>query len=366
MRAIWPKPRLPRMQTEPRELLKHFSPKRIIWPVLIGLGMAAWLFFKDFDAEAFRSIEWTLSSSFWIGMAIVSVVIRDWAYMIRIRVLTDQHLNWKRSFIVIMLWEFSSALAPGMMGGGFVFAILILNREGISMGRSITAIMNSSFLDGVFLAVMAPLVYFIASKEALFSGIHLETGLGNSIFYTFWVVYFLILAYKLFVAYALFVNPTLIKRLLVGLFSAPVLRRWRRNAVETGQQLIIASEGLKNKNLRYWLWSLGATFASWTARYSIVNCIIHAFHGDKPLHDFVVYGKQVIMGIIILLSPTPGGSGLAEYMFTDFLGEFIAKGLAPTLSILWRMLSYYPYLFIGALILPRWIRTHVKLEKFRL
>jgi uncharacterized protein (TIRG00374 family) len=72
------------------------------------------------------------------------------------------------------------------------------------------------------------------------------------------------------------------------------------------------------------------------------------------------------MGIIILLSPTPGGSGLAEFMFTDFLGEFISKGLAPTLSILWRMLSYYPYLFIGAIILPRWIRTHIKLEKLKL
>ena len=73
----------------------------------------------------------------------------------------------------------------------------------------------------------------------------------------------------------------------------------------------------------------------------------------------IVYGKQVIMGIIILLSPTPGGSGIAELMFTDFLGEFIHKGLAPTLGILWRLISYYPYLIVGALILPRWIRERI-------
>lgn len=354
------------MQTDPREILKHFSPKRIIWPVLIGLGVAAWLFLKDFDAEAFRAVNWTTNSTLWFLLAIVSVVIRDWAYMVRIRVLTDNHLDWKRAFIVIMLWEFSSALAPGMMGGGFIFAIFILNREGIHMGKSITAIMNSSFLDGIFLAVMAPLVYFVASKQALFSGIHLETSFGSSIFYTFWTVYFLIVAYKLFVAYALFVNPQFIRRLLISLFSAPLLKRWKEQAIETGDQLVVASNGLKNKDRSYWLWSIGTTFVSWTARYSIVNCIIHAFHGEKPLHDFVVYGKQVIMGIIILLSPTPGGSGLAEYMFTDFLGEFISKGLAPTLSILWRMLSYYPYLFIGAIILPRWIRKHIKLEKLKI
>jgi uncharacterized protein (TIRG00374 family) len=354
------------MHLEGKEILKHFSPKRIIWPVMIGLLVTGWLFFKDFDAKAFETIEWTTSSSFWILLAIVSVVIRDWAYMVRIRVLTENHLDWRRAFVVIMLWEFSSALAPGMIGGGFLFAIFILNREGINMGRSITAIMNSSFLDGIFLAVMAPLVYFTTSKSQLFSGIQLQTTWGSSIFYIFWFVYFLILAYKLFVAYALFVNPQLIRKMLLGIFSAPLLRRWKPNAAETGEQLVIASQGLKGKDRSYWAWSIGTTFASWTARYSIVNCILHAFDSTTPIDDYVVYGKQVIMGIIILLSPTPGGSGLAEIMFGNFLGEYIAQGLSSSLSMLWRMLSYYPYLLVGAILLPRWIRKYIKVERLKL
>jgi uncharacterized protein (TIRG00374 family) len=354
------------MQIDGKELLKHFAPKRIIWPVLIGLLVTAWLFLRDFDARAFDTIHWTTSSSFWLLLAIVSVVIRDWAYMVRIRVLTDEYLDWRRAFVVIMLWEFSSALAPGMLGGGFLFAIFILNREGINMGRSITAIMNSSFLDGIFLAIMAPLVYFTTSKAQLFSGIQLQTAVGSSVFYIFWIVYFLILAYKLFVAYALFINPHLTRNILLGLFSAPLLRRWKSSAVETGEQLVIASQGLKGKDRSYWAWSIGSTFASWTARYSIVNCILHAFDSTTPINDYVVYGKQVIMGIIILLSPTPGGSGLAELMFGSFLGEYITQGLSSTLSMLWRMLSYYPYLFIGALLLPRWIRNHIKMERLKL
>ena len=139
-----------------------------------------------------------------------------------------------------------------------------------------------------------------------------------------------------------------------------MLKHWRRSAAETGDQLIIASKGLKGKNLKYWSLSLIATFASWTARYSIVNFLIHAFHGNKQLHDWAIYGKQVIMGILILVSPTPGGSGVAEYIFKDFLGEYIPQGLAPSLGLLWRLMSYYPYLFIGAIILPKWIRSHFK------
>lgn len=356
------------MPNSQRDLLKHFSTGRILLPVLIGLAVTAWLIYREFDAKVFSAISWTTSSTLWIGLAVISVVVRDAAYMVRIRELTDNHLNWYRAFIVIMLWEFSSALAPGMIGGGFLFAIFILNREGVNMGKSITAILNSSFLDGVFLVVMAPLVYWTAGKSALFSGIHINSGAGSSIFYTFWVVYFLILAYKLFVAYALFINPYVTRNILLGLFSIPLLRRWQENAKSTGEQLIIASEGLRNQSKRYWIITLTATFASWTARYSIVNCIIHAFDGGGHtfIDDYVVYGKQVIMGIIILLSPTPGGSGLAELIFTDFLGGYIATGLAPTLSVLWRLISYYPYILVGVIILPRWLRYHVKLEKLKL
>ena len=348
------------MQNKTRDVLKSFSTGKIIWPVLIGLSVATWMLFREFDASAYSQISWTYSSTLWLCLAGLMLFVRDFAYMIRIRILTDGHLNWYRAFIVIMLWEFASALAPGLVGGGFFFAIVILNREGINMGRSITAILFSSFLDGIFLAVMAPLVYFTVGKDVLFSGFNLNSLFGGGIFYSFWLIYYIIIAYKLLVAYALFVNPYFVRRLLISTFSIPGLKKWRRSAGETGDQLIIASKGLKGKNMKYWTLSLLATFASWTARYSIVNFLIHAFHGNNHLNDLAVYGKQVIMGIIILLSPTPGGSGVAEYIFKDFLGEYIPHGLAPSLGLLWRLMSYYPYLFIGAILLPKWIRSHFK------
>ena len=139
------------MQSDARDILKSFSTGKIIWPVLIGLGVASYLLISEFDADAYSRIQWTTASTLWLCLAALMVVIRDVAYMVRIRILTDGELNWYRSFIVIMLWEFASALAPGLLGGGFLFAILILHREGINMGRSITAILYSSFLDGIFL-----------------------------------------------------------------------------------------------------------------------------------------------------------------------------------------------------------------------
>ncbi len=351
------------MQTDARKILQTFRPTRILLPVVLGLGAATFLLLRNFDKQAFESIHWTSNSTFWLCMAFLMMIVRDGAYIVRIRALTDNDLTWQRSFIVIMLWEFASALAPGMVGGGFIFAIFILNREHINMGKSITAVLLSSFQDGVFLAIMAPLVYFIAGKERLFSTIDTNNlspvTFGSGFFYSFWIVYFIILAYKIFVAYALFFNPRFVKWLLLKLFSLPILRRWKPGALETGNQLVIASKHLKNKDRRFWIHSFGGTFVSWTARYTIVNCLILAFH-NVSVDNFLIYARQVVMGIIILFSPTPGGSGLAEFMFNDFLGEFIPKGLAASLGLMWRLVSYYPYLFIGAIILPRWVKKHFK------
>lgn len=354
------------MQADNNRILKTFRPSRILLPILIGLGAATFLLVRNFDVKAFQNISWTWTSMFWIFMALMMMVVRDGAYMIRIRALTDNQISWKSSFNVIMLWEFSSALAPGMLGGGFFFAIFILNRERINMGKSVTAVMLSSFQDGVFLAIMAPLVYFLVGKERLFSTIDVmnlsPVKFGDGFFYTFWFVFFIILLYKIFVAYALFINPRFIKWLILKIFSLPLLRRWKHNALETGNQLIIASNGLKNKNRSFWVNSFAGTFFSWTARYCIVNCLILAFH-NVPIDNLLIFARQVVMGIIMLFSPTPGGSGLAEFMFTDFLGEFIPPGLSPSMGLLWRLISYYPYLFIGAIILPRWIRSHYKKEE---
>ncbi|MBK9637146.1 MAG: hypothetical protein IPO63_04780 [Bacteroidetes bacterium] len=96
------------------------------------------------------------------------------------------------------------------------------------------------------------------------------------------------------------------------MFSA-LVRRWKKQARETGDQLVIASNGLKDKSRKYWMWCLGATFVSPTACYSIVNCILHAFHGTNCA-KMILYclGNKSSWASSFLLSPTPGGSGLTN------------------------------------------------------
>jgi uncharacterized protein (TIRG00374 family) len=76
----------------------------------------------------------------------------------------------------------------------------------------------------------------------------------------------------------------------------------------------------------------------------------------------LIYARQLLMWVILLISPTPGGSGVAEYMLPKFLGEFMG-GFDNEIAFTWRLISYYAYLIIGSIVLPTWINRVYKIKK---
>jgi len=71
----------------------------------------------------------------------------------------------------------------------------------------------------------------------------------------------------------------------------------------------------------------------------------------------VIFSRQIIMWIVMLISPTPGSSGTAEYFFTQFFFQYL-RDYTFVSAIFWRLMSYYPYLLLGAIFLPRWVKKH--------
>ncbi|MCB0379857.1 MAG: flippase-like domain-containing protein [Flavobacteriales bacterium] len=332
-----------------------FSVKKVVIPIFIGLLVAGYFLWKKTDWETFKQIVWSYKVFGWLLVAIVMMVIRDFAYMIRIRILTDNHLSWRNSFNVIMLWEFASAITPSVVGGSGV-AMFILNKEGISLGKSTAVVMISAFLDELFYIVTVPIVILMIGTEYLFP-VELTKeifGFTLSTKEIFYVGYGFIVLLTSLILYGVFVNPKGIKIALFKLFSFKLLKRWKRVVVRLGNDMITTSLELKNKSMVFWFKAFAATVLSWTARFWVVNFILMAFTNVE--NHFIIYGRQLVMWVIMLISPTPGGVGIAEFAFNGFLKDFIPLGLAGLLIVLWRLISYYPYLFIGVLVFPNWLK----------
>jgi len=289
-------------------------------------------------------------------LALSMMLIRDFGYTWRIRILTDKKLNWWQALRLILLWEFTSALTPSAIGGSAV-AIFLLSKENLSVGKSTAVVMATIFLDEMYFLIFVPLVMLFTSVHDLFniqSSLSLSNGIYNEFFYFALIGYLVILVFTLFLAYGLFLRPRGVKWLIIKVFRIKFLRKWLYSAAETGDEIIISSRELKKKNTSFWLKSSLGTIFSWTARYWIVNFLLLAFFSVSQ--HFLIFARQLVMWIMMLVSPTPGGSGFSEYVFATYLGQFIPEGLATALALIWRFITYYPYLFIGAILLPKWIK----------
>ena len=304
-------------------------------------------------SDSLKQISWSGSSYAWILAAVFFMVSRDFFYIVRIRLLTKNQLGWRAATYVILLWEFASALSPGVVGGAAV-AMFILNRETIPFGKATAIVIITAFMDNLFFVLMIPLVFLFVHTSALF-----PPGENSSfvLSWWFWSGFAIIFGVCLLLYLTIFWYPKLATRFLLFIFRLPFLKRWKFIAAEWGKDIERASQEFKQERRVYWFKVFAATFASWISRYLVINAILNAFLVLGFIDNIKVLGKQLILWLFMLVSPTPGGSGVAEYAFGELLSSFSSSAiLLAGLAILWRLISYFPYLFIGAIMLPSWIR----------
>lgn len=353
-------------------LIRKLRPAKIILPVGLGLAVVIWFIAKDLNIEVIKEIVFGWKSLFWLLVAFIFIIVRTLGYMIRIRILTDNEITWKQSFRIIMLWEFTSAITPSTVGGTG-FAIIFLHKEGITVGRSTSVVLATSFLDELYFVVMFPILLLVIGAKTIFITSLQGTGIAllNNLVIVAIIGYVVILIWVLIVGYGLFFNPTAIKNLIINIFSLPVLKRWKQSAIRAGNDIIESSDDLKKKSASFWSKAVLATFLTWTARYLVVNAILVAFF---VINDHIlIFARQLVLWIMMIVSPTPGGSGFAELILGRYISDLIpvsqatVRGVALAMALIWRIISYYPFLVAGVLIIPGWVERnfikHTRIQK---
>ena len=204
---------------------------------------------------------------------------------------------------VDLMCAFTSAITPSAVGGSPA-AIFYLNREGISVGRAATLTLTTLMLDEFFFVLFCPIIVLTIPFDSLFG----EGGLVlGSVRIIFWTVYSVIVVYT-FVLYAgILWRPQAVARVFHKIFSLRWIRRWQPAV-------------------------------------------------DRMTGNMVV-GRQFVVWVVLMVSPTPGGSGVSEWLFSNYYGDLIGNtSLALLLAIVWRLFSYYVYLIAGAFLVPRYFK----------
>lgn len=326
---------------------------KIILPVVIGLGVVAWLFHKEFKPEVWHQIHFDTHVILCIALAWVFMLGRDFGLSWRFRALTDHQLRWGQAIRVNFLCEFTSCVTPSAVGGSSL-GMIFLHSEGVELGRATTLMITTLFLDELFFCISLPIIMALVPYDTLFGFSEGHEAFTLGLKTVFWIIYAVVLLWTLLLFVGILVRPRAVQKFLVWLFGFRPLRRWRPQVEALGDNMVATSQELRNRSWRWWGEAFLGTALSWSSRYLVVNAL---FLGFAPYADqLVVFARQFVIWVVLMISPTPGGSGVSEWLFTEYYGDMITPGIALIMALFWRIISYYVYLIVGACLLPGFFR----------
>lgn len=325
---------------------------KAVVPALIGLGVVTWLFIDDFNASDWRSIPFNGRTVTAVCLAFIFVLGRDFGLTWRFHTITDGALSWARSLRVDIMCAFTSAITPSAVGGS-ALAIFYLNREGLTVGRATTLTLTTLLLDELFFVVFCPVIFLLVPRSELFG--NASTPLLHGVEWVFWLVYAGIVVWTAILFVGIIARPEWLERTVRRLFTLRWLRRWHGTAASMVANMRATSAWVKARGAAWWCKVFGATTLSWFSRYFVVNAL---FWGFVPAASgLVVFGRQFVVWVVLMISPTPGGSGVSEWLFTNYYGDLVGSlPIALVIAMVWRILSYYIYLFAGACLTPAYFR----------
>lgn len=336
---------------------------KVLLPVAIGLGVVVLMFMHDAHKEnlkeAFDAIQFTPWSIFCVFLAILCMAGRDFGLIWRFRELTDNKLSWKQAWEVDMLCEFTNCVTPSAVGGSSLGPVY-LNSEGIEFGKATTLMLTTLFMDELFFVISCPIVVAVTPSDQIFQAT--GAAFSHGIKFTFWAIYGVITLWTFILFLGILWKPMWIQNVLNHIASWHWLHRWSDSIRGLGANMIATSRELKSKSFWFWLRVFIGTALAWTARYFVVNALFLGFLPGTDKYQWDILARQFVIWVVLMISPTPGGSGLSEWLFSNYYGDLVSTaGVALIMAIFWRLITYYLYMLIGCIVIPFWFRgTYTK------
>lgn len=351
---------------------KQVSKTRIILPMLLSIGISAYLIAFNFKPAALQGIHFSSRLLLGLILALVALLVRDAAFVYKVRLSSGEKLSWRRAVTTIIMWEFGAAITPKV--GEVAFTLFVLKRSGLTFGRSTGVMVLNAFLDSAVFVVAFGFLYLFMGSHILFVQADCADLAGDSLVQRLilevrhlaqnaWVGYAVFCAGAVFFGIALFALPQTAKRFFYRLGKMKFLHRFQHSINHLGDEIEITAREYKSQDWWFWVRMVTATTVNWIARYSIVNALVFAFAVTATPNMLEVFARQYVLWIFLVIPTTPGASGWAEISFIALNCEFMPVGLSAAIALVWRIYTYYAYLLVGIIVLPGWLKRTGRFAK---
>jgi glycosyltransferase 2 family protein len=256
-------------------------------------------------------------------------------YAVRLKLLASlagHKISFRLSLVSTLASNFLAALTPSSAGGE-PLRIKILADDGMSYGSATAVAVGERLLDSIFF--VAALALFLIFSDFL-------TGFGLKIGAFFVILLFLLLTFL----WQLVRRPERIAGFMLWLKkktgNRPIIFSLEREIWlfrEAGIQL--AKETLRRTPVM-----AGLTALIWMCDFLVPSALLIGMGADPKF--LLSITSQIILAIIAILPLTPGGSGVAELSMSYLYSMFVPPALLGPLVILWRVVTYFSNIVVGA------------------
>lgn len=345
-------------------VLESIKLSRILVPAFIGIAIVIYMMYNQLDMAEFRSINWNGHLLFWLFMAVMMYVLRHLFYAARLRLMSDKVFGWKKAIQLIFIWEFASAVSPTSVGGSGV-ALFLLAQEKLSAGKTVSVVLYSMVLDTIFFIIGLPVLYLILGPTIIRPGMTSLTDL-DGFGVAFMTFLGMMILYGSVFFYGLFINPKSIQKIMLFFSKRKLLSRFKGSLEQTSKDIVTTSVELAQKPMSYHIKAMFHTSGAWVTRFVAISFIIVALVPETGLdliNQLTLMARGASMHVVTAFTPTPGGSGVAEYVFGGFYSDYISEGIASLAALIWRLITYYPYLIAGVIIVPVWFSAIMRRKR---
>lgn len=248
----------------------------------------------------------------------------------------------------LLITQFFNGVTP-FSSGGQPAQIYFLRQQGVDIPTASSIIIQNFIVYQIILVLYGLFAIIINHFLDLFPNISVLKGfivLGFSI-------NTLVMICLLFISYAKKTDKYLIEKIINILYKLKIVNHRMRaiNKINKKIDEFHDSAVAIRKNKKVFFKCFLYNLISFIFLYSIPFVIFLSTSNINLigfLTSFVACSFVMLIGAFV---PIPGGSGGLEFAFSKFYGEYIGGSILATTLLIWRFITYYLGMIIGAIVL---------------
>lgn len=254
--------------------------------------------------------------------------------------------TYRKAFKLQLVTNFFNGITP-FSSGGQPFQVYALKKQGVELTAATSIIIENFIVYQIALVTLGIISIIANSIFHFFNNASILTALVTLGF----IINTLVIVGLFIIAFAKKLNKFIVNKFIKILAKVRIVKdekktteNWNNyvNDFHAGAKVLISDK-------KFFASAIFDAFLALTCEYMVPLFIFYSI-GDytsvTPIVAIITSAYVMLVGSFV---PIPGGAGGLEYGFNNFYGNFITGSSLGVIMILWRVVTYYFGLIIGAI-----------------